>query len=984
VTRRRLLALGGAGVTAAALPWALPDWADAATDPYAALRTTWADYLSGGSIDSTNSVYTPAISGLNNMTAAWLAAIDTSSSRTYLWSDLPFGSVSANVTSSFYRLKVMALAYATPGTDYTGSSSLASTITSALDFMVAGPYAATVTPYNNWWDWQIGSSQDLEDAAVLMYSELTSTQISNYCASIDAFVPDPTSQLVVGGTSTTSVGANRLDMCRAVIVRGALGESSTKISAGVADISPALPLVMYGDGLYADGSFTQHSGIAYTGTYGEIFFNDIAALVLLLQGSTWAITDSNLSVIYDGVTNGLMPVVYNGLMIDSVRGRAVSRHLEPDSYDGFKAALTLMLFAQAAASTDATLAATWQETAKGWLQRNTQTTVASTVSRVVNATTGASVTDAATGPGAAGTALAESVLASSSITAASEPTAHHQFPNMARVIHRRSGWAYAIAMSSWQVKRYESINGENLHGWYTGDGMGYLHLDGGGSQFNDAYWDTVNPYLLPGVTADQGAVASAVGEATKPTTRWVGGSVLAGTYGSVGMQLQSYSGLTGYKSWFCLDDEIVCLGAGITSTSGNDIKTCVENRNLHTIGSNALYINGTAQSTSAGWSSTPSGVTSACLTLIAGYCFLGGSVNNATFALTNETGNWYDINDLNPASSTTLVDDTRPYLSIALDHGSDPSGATYAYAILPGYSSAQTTTYAASPKVSVVSNTASIQAITDSTLGVTMANFYAAGTAGGITVSAPASVATQVSGSNLTIAVSDPTWNSATIAVTIAASGYTSIVSTDSTVTALSSSGGSINLLVETGGSRGATHSITLSTSGTALTASTATLLTATANTYVRDGSYASTNYGDETTMVIKLASSGYDRISVLSFDTASITGTVERAILWVSGHVSDSGGNQTSVTAYGLSSTSWTETAVTWNTAPSLGTAYDSGQISTTTDWIALDVTALVKAASSGVANIGLYQESAGLAVILSTNHAGSSVAPTLEIITT
>jgi hyaluronate lyase len=152
----------------------------------------------------------------------------------------------------------------------------------------------------------------------------------------------------------------------------------------------------------------------------------------------------------------------------------------------------------------------------------------------------------------------------------------------------------------------------------------------------------------------------------------------------------------------------------------------------------------------------------------------------------------------------------------------------------------------------------------------------------------------------------------------------------------------------------------------------------------VRDGSYASTNYGDETTMVIKLASSGYDRISVLSFDTASITGTVERAILWVSGHVSDSGGNQTSVTAYGLSSTSWTETAVTWNTAPSLGTAYDSGQISTTTDWIALDVTALVKAASSGVADIGLYQESVGLAVILSTNHAGSSVAPTLEIITT
>ena len=981
-TRRRLLALGGAGVAAAALPWALPDWASASTDAYAALRTTWADYLSGGSIDSTNSVYSPAITGLNSMTAAWLAAIDTGSSRTYLWSDLPFGSVSANITSSFYRLKVMALAYATPGTNYTGSTSLASTITSGLDFMVAGPYATTVSPYNNWWDWQIGSTQDLEDAAVLMYAELTSTQIANYCAAIDAFLPDPATQLVISGTDITSTGANRLDMCRAVIVRGALGESSTKISTGVTDISPALPLVMYGDGLYADGSFTQHTGVAYTGTYGEIFFTDIAALVVLLQGSTWAITDSNLSVIYNGVTNGLMPVVYNGLMIDSVRGRAVSRYLEPDSYDGFKAALALLLFAEAVSSSDATLAATWQETAKGWLQRNTSTTVASTISRVVDSTTDTSVTDAATGPGAAGIALAESVLASSSITAASEPMAHHQFPNMARVVHRRSGWAYAVAMSSWQVKRYESINGENLHGWYTGDGMGYLHLNAGGSQFNDAYWDTVNPYLLPGVTADQGTVANAVGEATKPTTRWVGGSALAGTYGAVGMQLQSYSGVTGYKSWFCLDDEVVCLGAGITSTSGNDIVTCVENRNLHSIGNNALYINGTAQSTSAGWSSTPSSVTSACLTSIAGYCFLGSSVSNATFALTNETGNWYDVNDLNPGSSTTLADDTRPYLSIALNHSTDPSGATYAYAILPGYSNAQTTAYAASPSVSVVSNTSSVQAISDTSLGVTMANFYAAGTAGAVTVSAAASVSTQVSGSELTIAVSDPTWSSATVSVTIAASGYTSIVSADSTVTVLSSSGGEIKLLVETGGSRGASHSVTLSTSGTALTASTATLLTATANTYVRDGSYATTNYGDETTMVVKYASSGYDRMSLLSFDTASISGTVERAILWLNGHVSDSGGNQTSLTAYGLSSTSWTETAVTWNTAPTLGTAYGTGQISTTTDWVALDVTALVQSATGDVADIGLYQASAGLAVILYTGHESSSVAPTLEII--
>src|SRR5207244_3139758 len=153
------------------------------------------------------------------------------------------------------------------------------------------------------------------------------------------------------------------------------------------------------------------------------------------------------------------------------------------------------------------------------------------------------------------------------------------------------------------------------------------------------------------------------------------------------------------------------------------------------------------------------------------------------------------------------------------------------------------------PKVTVVSNTPTVQAISDTSLGVTMANFYAAGSAGGVTVNAPASVATQTAGGRLTIAVSDPTWTSSTVQVTVAASGYTSVSSADPGVTVLSNSGGQIKLLVETGGTHGATHSVTLSTTGTALTPVTVTLLSPTDNCYTRDGSYATTNYGGQTTM---------------------------------------------------------------------------------------------------------------------------------------
>ena len=980
LTRRRLLTVGAAGLGALTLPLRFAPSASASTDAYATLRSTWATYLSGGAINSGNTAFTPAISGLNNLAAAYLSTIETGSGITTLWSDLPLGSVSANLSTIFSRLKTLALAYVTPGTNYTGSASLASTILTGLDWMVAGPYAPTAKPYNNWWDWQIGCTQALEDTAILMYSELSSTEISSYWASINAFVTSPSAQMIISNSSTTTAtGANLLDLCRSWIVAGALTENSSTISTAVSAISPALPFVMCGgNGLYSDYSFIFHSGVAYTGSYGTVEFADLAALVLLLNGSAWAITDSNLQNFYNAITDGLAPFVYNGLMMDSVRGRAISRYNSSDAQAGFATSINLLQWAEA--TTNSTQAAQWRAVAKGWLQRNTVTTIAATQSSIVDYTTGATVTTSAAG--VASIALAESVLTDSSITAAAEPVAHQQFPNMARAVHRQPGWAYSIAMSSEQIQRYEVINGENLHGWYTGDGMGYLYLDGDIAQFNDAYWDTVDAYLLPGTTADQGALANSAGQATFPATRWVGGSVLNSTYGAVGMQLKAYStNLTGYKSWFCLDSGVVCLGAGITSTSGNNVLTTVENRNVHTIGDNSLYINGAEQSISAGWSSTVNAVHSACITGVAGYYFLWpAGANNVEFALTSQTGNWTNVNSGAP---TTLANDTRPYLSIAFNHGADPSGATYSYVVLPNATEAQTATYAASPSVTVVSNTTTVQAITDASLGVTMANFFAAGTAGSITVNAPASVSVQNTSGELTIAVSDPTWNEATVEVQVAISGFTSVTSVSSGMTVLSTSSGVVSLLVETGGSRGATFTAKLGT-GTAPSVTTATLLGATANTYVRGGTtYDTENFGGETSMVVKNATGTYERISLLQFNTSAVTGTVKKAVLWLNGYVADSGGSQTSLTAYKLSSSSWTETGVTFNTAPTLGTALGTGQISDLTDWVGLDVTSAVTTGTGAVTALGVYQAAAALAVELSTSHATSG-APVLEILTT
>ena len=73
------------------------------------------------------------------------------------------------------------------------------------------------------------------------------------------------------------------------------------------------------------------------------------------------------------------------------------------------------------------------------------------------------------------------------------------FPAMDRARHLRPGFGFGISMCSSRIYDYESINGENLHGWFTGDGMAYLY-NSDLNQFADAFWPTVNPYRLPGTT----------------------------------------------------------------------------------------------------------------------------------------------------------------------------------------------------------------------------------------------------------------------------------------------------------------------------------------------------------------------------------------------------------------------------------------------------------------------------------------------------
>ncbi|WP_371600449.1 polysaccharide lyase family 8 super-sandwich domain-containing protein [Streptomyces sp. NBC_00564] len=962
LTRRQLLHLATAtagitlGMAAIGSPPAF------AADEYDTLRLRWIDRtLLGTGYDATQEPFATLFTLMGSTASGFLSGMNPSTAS--LWDDLPIGSVSANVTSSYVRLKWMAQAWAFDGTGLTGDADLLAAVLTGLDWMYATAYTPTTTTYDNWWDWQIGASRLSLDIACLVHAELGSTQLANYLAAIDAFVPDS----AVATYSGVSTGANRVDLCRVLIVRGILAKSSAKIATGVAGLSAVFPLVRSGDGLYADGSFVQHTNVAYTGSYGSVLISGLAGLLSLLAGSTWEVTDDNRQLLFDAVTEAFAPFLFNGLMMDGVSGRAISRGVktvdnplgiqQDDHVRGHLIIGSILMLADAASTDEA---ASWKALAKGWLERDYWAPFLEDSYQTLPVL-----------------ALGKSVLDDTAVTATAEPVASRVFGSMDRATHRRTSWALAVSMCSARTAFYECINGENLRGWHTGSGMTYWWGGTyGNGQYSDAYWPTVDPYRLPGTTVSRIPLTDGQGtpRPTPPTGAvWAGGAT-DGTYSALGQDTRGLgSTLAAKKSWFCLDDQVVCLGAGITAGDGYAVETTVDNRNLGSAASNALTIDGTAQSTTLGWSGTFSAASWASITGVAGYVFPGGATLKALREA--RTGAWSDINT---ESSTESL--TRRYLTLWVDHGTDPAGATYSYILLPGATPSLTAARAAAPTVTVLANTASVQAVTDTATGVTAANFFVAGTAGPITVSAPCSVLVRESGGTLSVSVADPTRVAATVTVTVARSGYTTGTTDDGvSVVGLAP----LTLVVEVGGAQGASRTVTFGT-GATVTAGTYTALAPTADAYVRDGSYADTNYGGTTDLVVKNAGTGYHRRSFLKFDLSALAGTPRRAVLWVRGATSDSTGTQATLTGYAVSSDSWTETGLTWNTQPSLGDALSSGSIGNAKDWIPIEVTGHLQTqyAGDGTATVALAESAAGVAVLLASR--SSSVnQPFLQVIT-
>lgn len=236
-------------------------------------------------------------------------------------------------------------------------------------------------------------------------------------------------------------------------------------------------------------------------------------------------------------------------------------------------------------------------------------------------------------------------------------------------VHRSPNWFATIKMSSNRVQATESLNRENLKGYYLGDGNYFVSVDG------DEY-EGIFPYLnwkkLPGVTNFQtpGPIKVLGYSGYRNKGDFTGG-VVSGKNGITAFKLNRDS-LTGNKAYFYLNDKMICLGAAIKSDLQQPIFTTIN----QTKQKGAVYFNdghvkelkdSTYNSKSVKWVYHNK----------IGYYNLQPS--DIYISSKNQTGSWGDIAFVYDKEKPI----TEPVFTLGINHDMSSKTGSYSYALFP-------------------------------------------------------------------------------------------------------------------------------------------------------------------------------------------------------------------------------------------------------------------------------------------------------------
>jgi hyaluronate lyase len=816
ISRRALLAVVPATTLLAV---ARPLRARAATAPtsvasadHATIICNTVAMFAGTSASNARPEAAAKLASIASTARTWLTALD-SAGPGELFKGIALGINDANLTTSYQHLYEIALATRAPGAaaDLFGNATIQRRVIDALGWLHDNYYGDQAAGYyGNWFNWEIGISQHVSKTLVLLKDELASYRpelVPTYVASMDAYLRNGTDG-DVNLDSRFHTGANLADITANRILQGAVLGDDSRVSKAIADQLTVFATVdpynlQHGvtDGYYADGSFIQHASVAYTGSYGKGLLTRVVQTIKVLDGTSYAQGDDLVGVVQGWVVDGFAPLIFEGWMMEIVKGRAVSR-----TTTGY-ADVAIVVEAIVDLSTYATGADA--AALKGY-------------TKFVRQTSRATLNPASFVSPVSVVRYAD-IVADTSIPAADlNPAARNvAFNAMDKTVHRRPGYAFALARSSDRISKYEYMSNENLMPWFQGDGAHYLYLSGQDQTqaFGVDYYTAVSPYRLAGVTApvetrrtvpelygvawydnpELGFTSSSESQNTYvyfPTgTNVYSGGATLGPYGAAGLvqsddfayaakqagQLPDdfvvYRNAEATKSWFMLDDEIVVLAAGVGDPAGRGVTTTIDTRIANV--TDGVTLTGVLRDGTA-WSGAGTAVlawlryANSSQRTAVGYAFLDGPP--VTVALDAVTRSRRVIRTSNPDTAVS-----KTVFAALVEQAPGAPHTSMAYALVPNATEQQLTTYATGP-ISVLANTTRLQAVKHARLGLVAANAFADGEhhAERLVISGPASVILHDGPAGaVSVAVSDPTMSRDVISVTVYGPARTALAADD-------------------------------------------------------------------------------------------------------------------------------------------------------------------------------------------------------------
>lgn len=669
---------------------------------YEKIRVKWGEFLTGvtSEDDLSSSEVQKVIQTNEKNGEKSYTQINKEKNKAYFLDEKEDMKSGIQILNSYNAIKNIANGYATRGTKFYKNEEVKNQIIAGMDWLYDNAYHEGLPEIGNWWHWELGIPKAVNDILILMNGDIPKEKVDKYLGATKFFQPDArysgagaTASYSSTPDKRVSTGANRTDTAMISFLRGVLLEDKVEVKNALEAVTEVGEYATKGDGFYKDGSFIQHNNVAYNGTYASVLFNGLGGILYLVKDTEFEIKSKKLNNIYEAILNGYGYLFINGGINDSVSGRAISRNKTSDLSRGRDVINSLAMLSEGAS-----------EEYRVRLQELIKTTISSNNSFNILEMSGNRTI----------LGILRDIVEDKNIKTRNI-VGNKMFHSMDRAISKnKNGGAVALSMHSSRIVNFETMNGENLKGWFTGDGMTYIY--GNDSSAYTEFWPTVDMYHLPGVTNSLKVRGDRSGERRVITTpkAWVGGVNNGEIF--VGMDMLSWNkALKVKKSYLFTEDGVVAVYGDSLSSNEGEIHTTIDNRILK---SGKLMVNG-KEITESTVIENPKDMT---IMFVGNYPeeTIGYRIIDAPkveIKFEERKGNWKSI------GGTDSKEIVKKYVTIYINHGKNPKDQKFSYLIFPMFKEEEVKNYNLN-SLKLVQSDEKIHAVEDNENRVVRINFW--------------------------------------------------------------------------------------------------------------------------------------------------------------------------------------------------------------------------------------------------------------------